>query len=341
MKAVQVFGPNDFRISEIETPVAGPDDVVVRVAACGICGSDLNYVATGRVGAAPALPVGIGHEASGIVEAVGANVTNVTVGLRVVVNPMGGGNIIGSGSPEGAFAERLLVKNARLGDSLHPISDALSFEHAALVEPLAIARHSVDRAAPSANDRVCVFGAGPIGLGIVHFLKLEGLTNIAVVDMSDSRLDRARQLGATITINPSRQNVMEELGRHHGTDKLFGWPVVKTNLFIEASGAPPVIPDIVLMAPFHARLVVVAVYHEPIPLSFNLVLAKEMTILSSMGYSSNFEKIVEAVENIGDKAELLISHRFSFDQFVEAFETAKDRKLSSKVIVTFPEAVDA
>src|SRR2546423_14151134 len=110
MKAVRLHGPGDFRLDDIAEPLAGPDDVVVRVAACGICGTDVTYVRTGGVGAPVTQPIGLGHELAGVVEQVGGNVPDMRAGMRVIVNPMGSGNAIGNGSLEGAFAPRLLVR---------------------------------------------------------------------------------------------------------------------------------------------------------------------------------------------------------------------------------------
>ncbi len=128
MKAIRLHGPGDLRLDEIEEPVPGPADVVVQVAACGICGSDLSYLRTGGVSAPVVDPIGLGHELSGTIAAVGDSVQKLAPGMRVIVNPMGGGNAIGNGSREGAFAPRLLVRNAAVGDGIHPIPDSLSFE---------------------------------------------------------------------------------------------------------------------------------------------------------------------------------------------------------------------
>jgi threonine dehydrogenase-like Zn-dependent dehydrogenase len=115
-------------------------------------------------------PIGLGHELSGTIAAVGQDVRGLAAGMRVIVNPMGGGNAIGNGSPEGAFAPLLLVRNAVAGDGIHPIPDSLPFETAALAEPLSVSLHAVHRSGVVPGSKVAVFGAGSIGLGIVLFL---------------------------------------------------------------------------------------------------------------------------------------------------------------------------
>ena len=335
MKAVRLHGPGDLRLDEITEPTPGAADIVVRVAACGICGSDLSYLRTGGVSAPVVEPIGLGHELAGTIEAVGRDVRGLVTGTRVIVNPMGGGNAIGNGSPEGAFAPLLLVRNAVVGDGIHPIPDSLPFETAALAEPLSVSLHAVHRSGVVAGSKVAEFGAGSIGLGIVLFLARRGVADIAVVDVSDQRLARARALGAHLTINPSRHDVASRLGELHGRGELFGWPVVQTDTFFEVSGAAPVIPSIIGMAPFHATLVVVAVHHEPVPVNFLMALGKEMTITTSMAYPNEFPEVLATLEGGADVAPI-ISHRFALDDYSEAFAVAQDRQASGKVLITFP-----
>lgn len=335
MKAVRLHGPGDLRLDEIEEPRPGPADVVVRVAACGICGSDLSYLRTGGVAAPVKDPIGLGHELSGTVTVVGRDVREVRAGMRVIVNPMGGGNAIGNGSPEGAFAPLLLVRNAVLGDGLHAIPDSLAFDKAALAEPLSVSLHAVHRASVTPTSRVAVFGAGSIGLGIVLFLRRRGVENVAVIDVSEQRLARARTLGATLTIDPSREDVATRLGEAHGRSELFGWPVVNTDTYFEVSGAASVIPSIIAMAPFHASLVVVAVHHEPVAVDFLMALGKEMSITTSMAYPDEFPDVIETLLS-GIDVEPLISHRYPLDEYAAAFAMAQDRTASGKVLITFP-----
>ena len=335
MKAVRLHGPGDLRLDEIEEPRPGAADVVVRVAACGICGSDLSYLRTGGVSAPVVEPIGLGHELSGTVAAVGRDVRGLAPGTRVIVNPMGGGNAIGNGSPEGAFAPLLLVRNAVIGDGIHAIPDSLPFERAALAEPLSVSLHAVNRAGIKPGSKVAVFGAGSIGLGIVLFLRRNAVEDIAVVDVSDQRLARARAIGARVCINPSRDDVAAKLGEAHGRGELFGWPVVATDTFFEVSGAASVIPSIIQLAPFHAALVVVAVHHEPVPVNFLMALGKEMTITTSMAYPDEFPAVLETLCG-GADVEPMISHRYPLDQYATAFAMAQNRDESGKVLITFP-----
>ena len=110
MKQVNVHGPDDVRIDEVADPAPGPRGAVVRVAACGICGSDLRYARLGGLAGPTGKPMPLGHELSGVIAAVGPEVSNVTPGTRVVLNPTARGNMVGNGGGEGGFAQRLLVR---------------------------------------------------------------------------------------------------------------------------------------------------------------------------------------------------------------------------------------
>lgn len=336
MKTAVIHGPGDVRLDPTDMPVPGPDDVVVKVAACGICGSDITYAKLGGV-AGPAGPMPLGHEMAGTVSAVGAKVTGVREGQRVIVNPYA--NMIGNGGPEGAFSDYILLRNALADpDNLLMIPDSVSMEHAALAEPLAVALHGVNRSEPKPGQKVVIFGAGPIGLGAVVGLRRRGVEDIVVVDYSPFRLERALRLGARATINPAEQNVRQRLGELHGTQHHFisGSDVVNTDSFIDMAGAPSLIPSILEMCRMGARITVTAVYSAPVPIDMRLMLAKEATLTTAIGYPTEFREIVEMLAENKMDLEPMISHRFNFNDFNNAFEIARDAQHSAKVMVTFP-----
>ncbi|MBT2534132.1 alcohol dehydrogenase catalytic domain-containing protein [Arthrobacter sp. ISL-48] len=148
MRSVVVSGPGTVEVTQVVRPVPGPDDVLVKVRACGICGSDAFYISRGgippREGNTP-----LGHEPAGEVVEVGGNVTGIPVGAHVVINPMAApSGIIGNGGAAGALADYLLIENAELGKSLAIVPDHVPFAVAALNEPMAVARHGVNRTNP-------------------------------------------------------------------------------------------------------------------------------------------------------------------------------------------------
>src|SRR5690606_37175280 len=291
MKQVRLHGVDDLRFDERPAPVPGPSDVVVRVAACGICGSDLGYAAQGGLAPGRNEPLALGHEFSGVIAATGAEVRDLAPGMRVVVNP--DFNMIGSGAPEGGFAPLVLVRNARRGAAIHVIPESLPTDIAALAEPLAVALHGVTRAEVGPGSKVVVLGAGPIGLGAVVALRYRGVTNIVSVDLSPRRLTAARRLGASHTVNPREQDLYEALAAIHGGGQRYRWPVVRTDAFIDAAGSAPALEQAVTLARLGARLVIVALYKKPAPIDLLQVMAKELVITGSIAYPADeFAEVV-------------------------------------------------
>jgi len=340
MRVLNIHGVNDVRLDPVDPPRPGSKDVVVKVKACGICGSDLTYIKIGGILRPPGGTTPIGHEAAGEVIAVGDDVSGVAVGQRVVINPMMTPSHIGSGGPEGAFTEELLVRDARVGDSLLPIPDDLPYDVAALTEPLAVALHGVNRAQAKPGDKVVVFGCGPIGLGMVLWLVDRGVTDVVALDLSPERLERAKALGARAAFDPTREDLRARLLELHGSARLFNRDAVGTDAFIDAAGAPNILSDVVKMAKYQSRMVVTAAYMKPVPLDLGAMLTTEMTITTAVGYPTEMPDVIAALPRLRAKAAPLISHRFPFDQVIDALGVA-GTPASAKVMIEFEEGAPA
>lgn len=333
MLQVNIHGPGDVRLDPVREPATGANDIIVRTGACGICGSDLSYIDMGGIAIAPGGTMALGHEFSGTVETVGHAVRGLVSGQRVVVDPMQASDI-GNGGPEGAFTPLLLVRNARLGVNVHEVPLDMPFERAALVEPLAVAMHAVNNAAPDAQDKVVVYGAGCIGLGAIMALRHRGVREIAVIDLSDERLRRARELGATLTLNPQRDDVLAGLRAAHGESEVYGTPLTASSVFIEASGAEAAFNEIVRIAPFAARVIVVALHKKQASLDLMLVMMKELAIRGSIGYPQEFPEVIAMLRNPALDVGPIISHRFALKDFMQALATARNAAISAKVMIT-------
>jgi len=331
MKRAQIHGPGDVRLDEVATPEPGPRDVVVRVEACGICGSDLGYVKLGGLAGPTQEPMPLGHELAGVIETLGAEVEGPAPGTRVVVHPTAGGNMIGNGGKEGAFAPHLLVRGAADGGRLFEIPAGLPADVAALAEPLGVGMNAVDQSEAAAGEKVVVFGAGPIGLAATAVLADRGVDDVIVVDLSETRLDLAAKLGARETLQPERDDVWKRIRELHGTSPVMGAPMAGSDAYIECSGAARVIGEILGNAKAKARLSVVALHRQEVPVSFLLVMIKELTIRGAMEYPERFEAMLELLERRDLSA--MISHRFPLERFDEAFATAQDPQAGGKVIV--------
>ena len=216
MRVAMVTAPGKTDIVEVPDPTPEPRDVLIKMRACGICGSDAMYIAIGgippRQGRTP-----LGHEPAGEVLEVGSDVDGIKVGDHVVVNPMAApSGIIGNGGATGALADLLLIEDAVVGTRLAVIPGDVPFEVAALNEPMAVSLHGVNRTAPQPTDKVVVFGAGPIGLGAALAYKSRGVSSVVVVDLIQTRLDKALAIGADVVVNAATEDVAERLRELHG-----------------------------------------------------------------------------------------------------------------------------
>lgn len=226
MKALVLKAYNEFEVKEVADPRAGPSEVLIRVHACGICGSDVHGMdgSTGR----RQPPIIMGHEAAGIIESVGEEVSTWRAGDRVTfdstiycgscnncrtgrVNLCDARRVLGVSCDEyrqdGAFAECIVVPE----HILYRVPDGLSLEHAALAEPAAVAAHAVGRALLHLGDTAVVIGAGMIGLLILQMLRARGCGRIVAVDVDSLRLELALKLGADFTVNASEGKVLERV----------------------------------------------------------------------------------------------------------------------------------
>ncbi|MEY2942050.1 MAG: hypothetical protein RLY97_64 [Pseudomonadota bacterium] len=334
MRVLNIHDVGDVRLDAYARPAAGPADVVVRMRSVGICGSDLSYIKIGGIMRAEGGVTPIGHEGAGEVIEVGADVTGISVGQAVIVNPMMTPSNIGSGGPEGAFTEEVLVREARLGDSILPIPEGISYDVAAMCEPLAVAMHGVNRADVQAGDKVVVFGCGPIGLGMILWLVDRGVSDVVALDLAPERRERAMALGARAAFDPSQVDLRAELAKLHGEVPSFGRVGVGTDAYIDAAGAPNILTDVIMLAKFHAKLVITAAYMRPIEFPAGRMLTSEMTITTAVGYPTEMPEVIAAMPRLRDKIESMISHRLPFDRVIEGLGIAATPQ-SAKVMIQF------
>jgi L-iditol 2-dehydrogenase len=216
MKALLLTEVKKLQVVDLPEPSCGPEDIVVRVQACGICGSDIHGFDGSSGRRIP--PLVMGHEAAGIVTEIGENVRGLAVGDRVTfdstvscgschycrkgsINLCENRQVLGVSCNEfrrqGAFAELVTVPQ----NIAYPIPDSLPFEHAAMIEAVSIAVHATNRTPRSIGGSVVVVGAGMIGLLCIQTLKIAGFSKIIAVDLEDEKLQLAKTLGATHTVN--------------------------------------------------------------------------------------------------------------------------------------------
>ncbi|MER6961939.1 MULTISPECIES: alcohol dehydrogenase catalytic domain-containing protein [unclassified Streptomyces] len=340
MKSVRTGGVDKIEVVDVERPTPGPKDALVRIRACGICGTDVTFLHMGGMPARAHLggelvPVPLGHEPAGEVVEVGAEVQGLKAGDRVVVNPQDAPTgIIGCGGRFGGMSEYLLIENAEVGRSVAVFPDTVPFDVASLNEPMAVSRHAVNRSEAGPGDKVVVFGAGPIGLGAAIWLKLRGVQHVVVVDVIPSRLEKALAVGADAVVNSAEEDVAARLTELHGQSaNALGQPRPGTDIFIDAAGAPVVFNTVVQSAKWHAKLVMVAVQKKG-EIDLGGMLRSELTLVASQGYPTEiFEVTPELVEH-QERFAKLISHRVPFAEAEHAFELARTPGAAEKIVVT-------
>ena len=348
MRAWRLVEPGRFEAVEIDRPTAGPGQVLVRVEAVSICGSDLGaYLGRHPRIVAPAI---LGHEFAGVVEAVGPGVTSAVVGDRGAVEPTvscgtcrfclrGNENIcrqyrvIGEDeSLAGAMSGLVRV----YADHFHPIPDRVSFEEAALVQPLAIGLHAVrDRGRLEPGETVLIVGAGPIGLAILIAAKQEG-ARVIISDTLDYRLEQATALGADRTVNPDHEDVVETVARDtdgYGADAAFEAVGGTTD------GAFATAYDAVSRG---GRVVVLGRFKLPtVPLRIGDMKYGEIDIRGSQAHPFSFRDVIASIASGRTPARALITHRFPLSEVGAAFELLAARGERVQKIVLRPDGPDA
>lgn len=345
MRVARLVEPGRFEMVELDPPTPGEGQVLVRVEAVSICGSDLGaYLGRHPRIVAPAI---LGHEFAGVVEAVGPGVTDVQVGDRGAVEPTvscrrcrfclrGNENIcpryrvIGEDDTlPGAMAGLVAVA----ADHLHPIPPEVSMEEAALVQPLAIGLHAVrDQGRLTAGETVLVVGAGPIGLAILLAAKDAG-ARVLITDTLPYRLEQALELGADRAILAGEEDVVAAVGAEtdgYGADAAF-----------EAVGGTT---DEAFATAYDAtsrggRVVVLGSFKSPtVPLRIGDLKYGEIEIRGSQAHPFSFRDVIAGIAAGRTPARRLITHRFPLSDVDRAFALLADRAERVQKIVLQPGA---
>ncbi|MCU7890928.1 MAG: alcohol dehydrogenase catalytic domain-containing protein [Candidatus Thiodiazotropha sp. (ex Ustalcina ferruginea)] len=323
-------------IEDRPLPVPGLNQLLVRVRAVGICGSDLH------ASEAEWTPSGIvmGHEFSGEVAAIGPGVRDWAVGDRILpmVNVVCGEcencklgifencsqleEIGYNRNHTGTYAEYILVSAP---NSLR-LPANIGYDAAAVIEPLAVGYDAVRRCSLEMNEAVLVIGAGPIGLSVIQWCNHFGVADIAVSELNTNRLDRAREMGATQVIDGNQfSNPVEEFERQVGRPP---------SVIFEAVGLPGMIQQCVRMAVKDTRIVIVGVCMQSDQFEPMECIVKRVSLIFAMGYSlQDYAIILRLLEQKRIIAEPLISHRISLDELPEMFERLRKPTDQVKVIV--------
>ena len=349
MKAVVCKANNRLALEDVPKPQAGAGQVVLRVRACGICGSDLHaleygFAESGGIGTRYALSsVGnvMGHEFCGEVAEVGAGVDAFKPGDRVTSLPfLNCGEcaacragkaleckvfrVIGSAETPGAYAE--YVRCA--ASNLLSLPAQINFRQGALVEPLSVALGGVNRGRLKADTPCLVMGAGPIGLGVLMWLKARGAKAVVVSEPSASRAELARQVGPAAVVNPRQRNPAEAVQEIAGSP-----PAV----VFECVGAKGTLAQATNFAAAGGQVVVIGYCMVPDEINPHQCINKNLTIDFSAGYTrADFETTIGALGSRTINAEPMITDVVSLDQVPAMFERLHQPNGPAKVMIEMP-----
>lgn len=327
MKALQLLAPRRFCFVEQEPPQPGPGEVALRVRSVGVCGSDMHAYH----GTQPFVryPVILGHEVGAEVAACGPDVSGLSPGDRVVLEPMIScgrcyacrigkynccANLEVMGVHRDGALRPLFIAPAR---NVHRAPPGMSFDEMALCETVSIGLHAVRRAEVQPGETVAVIGAGPIGLGAIQAAKAYQ-ARVAAIDVAAGPLELARQLGADETIHSGECDVVAALMKRTAGE---GAPVV-----IEAVGLPATIERTVDLVAPGGRIVVVGVGHSTVTFPQHIFLKKEIDFRGSRNSRNVFPELIELMTAGKIRMGPLITHRFPFVEAIAAFETIDARR---------------
>jgi len=340
MKAILLSAPFKLELKDIKKPVPGNHDVLIKVKATGICGSDLHtYRGTHPFRIPPLFP---GHEFAGRVEEVGKKVINIHVGDSVTVEPWthcgkcdycleGKTNLcpnkvaMGTNEWHGSFAEYVVAPEY----VVYKLPDEVWYEEGALIEPLAASVHAVRRAEVKLGETALVFGAGTIGLGTLLFLNEAGITKTIITDIDDFNLSLAKQLGATRTVNVKDEVVHEVV--HEITD---GRGV---DIVIIAAGVKSLVKEATTIIKKNGKIIVPAIFNEMLQVDMFKVVNGEHNIRGSWAYTKkDFDIVIDLITLGKINPKPLITHRFSLNEANDAFAILDQRSEKAvKILFTF------
>lgn len=345
MKAAILEAQGVISYKEVQTPKPAPGNVLVQVKSVSICGSDIKRYISGH----RAYPMILGHECGGVIESIGEGVDKQLAGKHVSIIPLvpcfkcsqcqrglfsacKNYSFIGSRQP-GCYADYLELP----ASGVLVVPENLSFDHIALIEPSTVARHMLALGNFKTGETAVVFGAGSIGLMAVQWLRILQAKLIICVDISDKNLEAARKLGAHVTLNPLRYDVVAEVTKH---------TIDGADISLEAAGVPQTLEQTVHVTRPRGR--VICAGNQPVekslPLSFieNLMRRELSLIGNHMSYSTPFpgQEWTDSVAALLDGSldmDMMISHHFSLAETPEVFAKIGRGELTYRKIMLHPE----
>jgi (R,R)-butanediol dehydrogenase/meso-butanediol dehydrogenase/diacetyl reductase len=337
MKAAVYKRQNEMAVVDVPRPTAGPGEVVLKVHDCGICGSDLHAVQFG-FGMPPDSVMG--HEFCGEIVEIGPRVSGYAIGDRVTSLPyIGCGNCeqcvaghgmhcedilgLGLGQLPGAFAEYVMCG----AKSLFKVPDNVSSQLGAMVEPLSVGLHGVNRSGLGPGAACVVMGAGPIGLATLLWCKAKGAATVLVSELAPGRTELARRLGATEVVNPAVKDPAERMRELTGRGP---------DLVFECVGVKSTLESATNMVSTLGRVVVLGICMEPDEITLVRCIFKEITVTFVLGYNDvEFQETIEALATGKIDPCPMVTDVIGVEQVPEMFQALRKPGGRAKVMVEF------
>ncbi len=328
MKAVVLTGVERIQLCDAPEPKIQADaEVLVKIEKVGICGSDVHYYKTGRIGSQVVqYPYRVGHECSGVVAAVGAARSRVKVGDKVAIDPavtcqncdqckMGRQNTcrnlkyLGTpGQAEGCLCEYIVMPQ----ESVYPVNERITLEQAALSEPLSIGVYAVKQASMTKASKIGILGSGPIGLSVLLAAKAEAVAEIYMTEKIKERLQAAAKAGANWVGNPNNQDIVKDI--------LDLCPLGLDTVY-ECAGEQETIDQAVELLRPGGKLSIIGIGRvERISFVIDRIRRKEITIINVRRQSNCVEPAIDLVASGKANVDFMITHRFKPEQCKEAFD---------------------
>ena len=341
MKAAIYRGKEHIDLSSLPTPVAGDNDVVIQNLYASICGTDVAVYRHGP-GTGHRITVGdeFGHEAISRVAQVGKNVRDFAVGDLVYPYPL-----LARGDPRragtlGAFSEFVLVPDAQLNRQLYRLDPRIPARMGCLIEPFTVGCRAARRGQPKPGEQAIVFGAGTIGLAAAIALKHFGCGKVLVCDHSDFRLSKARHLGFE-TCNSAQSDLAACAQALLGTARSLSGQTADADLFIDAAGAPDILPTWQRLGKLGSRMVVVAVSSGLKEVDVLHMTYAQQALIGSGGYMPEDVAAVMDIMAGGQwDIESIITHEFPWERLPEAIEQAGKVDEALNVVIRYEPSSD-
>jgi len=326
MKAAFLYKPGDIRIEDMDIPIPKDNEALIKLKAVGVCGSDVHFYEVGRIGDFVVKePLILGHECAGEIVEIGKNVKTVKVGDRVALEAgvpcrtcefcrSGHYNLCSSvvflAAPpfHGAYREYITHPD----DFLFKLPDNMTFEEGAMIEPLSVGFYAAERGKVNVRNTVAIIGAGTIGLMTLQAVKARGAADIIITDLEPFRLELAKKLGATYTVNAKEENAIQ---------KVLEYTSGGADVVMEAVGAPTTIQQTVKMAKPGAVIVLIGMPTvDDIPIRVVEAICKEVDIRGIFRYANSYTPAIKLVSKGKIDVKSMITTRFPLDKVQEALE---------------------